>query len=45
MRNGLGRLRLAGTALIVAAALAYPFHPNRRGEQVMAAQVLAALRS
>jgi hypothetical protein len=22
---------------------AYPFHPNRRGEQAMAAQVLAAL--
>jgi lysophospholipase L1-like esterase len=30
---------------LIPASLAYPFHPNRRGERVMAAQVLAALRS
>ncbi len=30
---------------LIPTSLAYPFHPNRRGEQVMAAQVLAALRS
>lgn len=30
---------------LIPTTLAYPFHPNRRGEQVMAAQVLAALRS
>jgi hypothetical protein len=29
---------------LIPTSLAYPFHPNRRGEQVMAAQVLAALR-
>jgi lysophospholipase L1-like esterase len=30
---------------LIPTSLAYPFHPNRRGEQVMAARVLAALRS
>jgi len=30
---------------LIPTSLAYPFHPNRRGERVMAAQVLAALRS
>ena len=30
---------------LIPASLAYPFHPNRRGEQVMADQVLAALRA
>jgi hypothetical protein len=29
---------------LIPASPAYPFHPNRRGERVMAAQVLAALR-
>jgi lysophospholipase L1-like esterase len=29
---------------LIPASLAYPFHPNRRGQQVMADQVLAALR-
>jgi hypothetical protein len=29
---------------LIPASLAYPFHPNRRGEQVMANQVVAALR-
>lgn len=28
---------------LIPASLAYPFHPNRRGEQVMADQVVAAL--
>jgi lysophospholipase L1-like esterase len=30
---------------LIPTSLAYPFHPNRRGEQVMASRVLAALRS
>jgi hypothetical protein len=30
---------------LIPVSLAYPFHPNRRGELVMADQVLAALRS
>ena len=30
---------------LIPTSLAYPFHPNRRGERVMADQVLAALRS
>jgi len=30
---------------LIPTSLAYPFHPNRRGEQVIAARVLAALRS
>ena len=30
---------------LIPASLAYPFHPNGRGERVMAARVLAALRS
>ena len=30
---------------LIPTSLAYPFHPNRRGELVMADQVLAALRS
>jgi hypothetical protein len=30
---------------LIPASPAYPFHPNRRGEQVMADQVIAALRA
>jgi len=30
---------------LVPTSLAYPFHPNERGEQVMVARVLATLRS
>ena len=30
---------------LIPASLAYPFHPNRRGQQVMADQVIAALKA
>ena len=30
---------------LIPTSLAYPFHPNGRGERVMADRVLAALRS
>ena len=33
----------AGPGSLVPTSLAYPFHPNQRGEQVMAQQVVAAL--
>jgi hypothetical protein len=30
---------------LIPASPAYPFHPNRRGEQVIANQVVAALKA